>query len=121
MKRENEFPLETGSEVQGLGIIKTVEQEIPEVYFLSIGPDLDFAPCEEYYAVLKSASAISNEAKAYGRRLPDLPEILFYQMYGNDGSWKIISYEIEKYRRVIRRVSVEPSRKSPSLLLRRAP
>ena len=66
MKRENEFPLDIGSEVQGLGIIKVMEQEIPEVYFLSIGPDLDFAPCEEYYAVLKSASAVSNEAKAYG-------------------------------------------------------
>ena len=98
MKRENEFPLDTGSEVQGLGVIKTMEQEIPEVYFLSIGPDLELAPCEEYYAVLKSASDVSNEAKAYGRQLPDLPEILFYQMYGNDGSWKIISYEIEKYR-----------------------
>lgn len=112
MKRENEFPLDTGSEVQGLGIIKTVEQEIPEVYFLSIGPDLDFAPCEEYYAVLKSASAVSNEAKAYGRRLPDLPEILFYQMYGDDGSWKIISYEIEKYRREHRCSTLE----GPSLL-----
>lgn len=98
MKRENEFPLDTGSEVQGLGIIKTVEQEIPEVYFLTIGSELDFLPCNEYYAVLKCASAISKEAKSHGRQLPDLPEILFYQMYGNDGGWKIISYEIVKYR-----------------------
>lgn len=99
MKRESEFPLDIGSVVQGLGTIKAMEQEIPAVYFLSTGPDLDFASCKEYYAVLKSASAVSKEAKTYGRQLPDLPEILFYQMYGDDGGWKIISYEIEKYRR----------------------
>lgn len=99
MKRENEFPLDIGREVRGMGMIKAVEQEIPGVYFLSIGPDLDFAPCKEYYAVFKNASAVSKEARTYGRQLPDLPEVLFYQMYGGDGGWKIISYEIEKYRR----------------------
>lgn len=112
MKIENEFPLDTGSEVQGLGIIKTIEQEIPEVYFLSVEPELDYAPFEECYAVLKSASAVSKEAKAYGRQFPELPEILFYQMYGDDGGWKIISYEIEKFRRKHRCSILE----GPSLL-----
>ena len=97
MKKENEFPLAVGSEVRGLGTITAIEQEIPGVCFLSIISDLDFT-CEEYYAVHKSASAISKEAKTYGQRLADCPKVLFYQIYGNDSCWKIISYEIEKYR-----------------------
>lgn len=98
MKIESEFPLDIGSEVQGLGVIEAVDQEIPEVYFLNIEPDLDFTSCNEYYAVFKSASAISKEAKTYGQQLLNFPRILLYQMYGKDGGWKIISYEIEKYR-----------------------
>lgn len=104
--------METGSEWDGLGIIQSAEQECPGVWLISAVPEDSIGSCVEYYVVWENTPAISKEAKRYGQRLVDHPEILFFPLYGENGAWKAIEYELQKCRMK----SGLPSPESKSLL-----
>lgn len=90
--------METGSEWDGLGIIQSAEQECPGVWLISAAPEDSVGLCVEYYVVWETTPAISKEAKRYGQRLVGHSEILFFPLYGENGAWKVIEYELQKYR-----------------------
>ena len=76
-----------------LGPIAGKEQVCPGVYFLSAKDDDELLP-RDYYAVMEK-SPIPLKAKSYGRKLSGL-----WLFSLNDGSeaYKIIQYEVAKYR-----------------------
>lgn len=90
--------METGSEWDGLGIIQSAEQECPGVWLISVAPEDNVEFCVEYYAVWENTPAISKEAKRYGQRLDSHPGILLFPLYVEGGDWKVIEYELQKYR-----------------------
>ena len=76
-----------------LGPIAEQEQVCPGTYFLSAKNDDELLP-RDYYAVMEK-SPIPLKAKSYGRKLSGL-----WLFSLNDGSeaYKIIQYEVAKYR-----------------------
>ena len=90
--------METGSKWDGLGIIQSTEQECPGVWLISVAPEDDVEFCVEYYAVRETTSTISREAKRYGQRLISHPEILLFPLYAENGYWKAIEFEVQKYQ-----------------------
>lgn len=102
MNQKDEFQPVIGSLWMGLGEVQAANRECPGVWYASVKPDPASAACEEYYAVSAGAGTISKEAKKYGQPSPDGPEVLLYPLYGEDGGWKIIQYEVQKYQTVNR-------------------
>lgn len=84
-----------------LGEINTVEQEGPGVCYLSVSGNEEWSS-GEYYAVWSNAPNISREAKGYGLRPEQCPELLLYPFIKDDSGWRIIQYELYKYRIVNR-------------------
>lgn len=80
-----------------LGGINAVEQESPGVCYLSVSGSEDWGG-GEYYAVWSNAPNISEEAKGYGLRTEQCPELLLYPFAKDNGGWRIIRYELYKYR-----------------------
>ena len=77
-----------------LGEIYRWEEECPGVYYLSILTTIEEGG--EYYAVLEGAP-ITQEARAIGRRLKDVP-VLLYPLEAEDGAWTVVEYEILRYQ-----------------------
>ena len=77
-----------------LGEIYHWEEECPGVYYLSILTTIEEGG--EYYAVLEGAP-ITQEARAIGRRLKDVP-VLLYPLEAEDGAWTVVEYEILRYQ-----------------------
>ncbi len=88
-----------------LGPIAGKEQVCPGIYLLSAKEDDELLP-REYYAVMEE-SPIPLKAKSYGRKLSSL-----WLFSLNDGSeeYKIIQYEVAKYRAQNRLPLDEPLR-----------
>lgn len=80
-----------------LGEIYAVEQESLGVYYLSVSGSEEWSN-GEYYAVWSDAPDISREAKGYGLRPEQCPELLLYPFAKDDSGWRIIQYELHKYR-----------------------
>ena len=80
-----------------LGEINAVEQESPGVCYLSVSGSEDWSS-GEYYAVWSNAPDISEEAKSYGLRSGQCPELLLYPFAKDNSGWRIIRYELYKYR-----------------------
>ncbi len=68
------------------------EEECPGVFYLStpVGG--------EWYIVRRDTPEISDEAKAYGKPVKSNASLLFYSLDESTGGWRIIHYEILKYR-----------------------
>lgn len=84
-----------------LGEINAVEQESPGVCYLSVSGNEEWSS-GEYYAVWSDVPNISKEAKSYGLRPEQCPELLLYPFMKDDSGWRIIQYELYKYRIVNR-------------------
>lgn len=100
MDRENEFSEKTdfcfapGDTLDTMGVIQYAEWECPGIQYISVE---DGCRCTEYYAVSKRGFPLSQEAAAYGLRLPGFPQILLYPLYQENGGWKIIEYETQRF------------------------
>lgn len=80
-----------------LGEINESEQEIPGVFYLSVSGSRKWRE-GEYYAVLEQAPAISQEAKGYGLLIEKDLGLLLYPFAKDDSGWKIVQYELYRYR-----------------------
>jgi len=69
-----------------------VEEECPGVFYLStpVGG--------EWYIVRRDSPAISSEAKEYGKPAKNNVSLLSYALNESTSGWRIIQYEILKYR-----------------------
>lgn len=93
MSRENpNYPFAVGDSLDILGVVTAEETECPGIQYLSAGQD----NIREYYAVLEGS--VPRMAADFGMRLPSQPDIRLYPLYSDNGGWKIIEYEIQKYR-----------------------
>jgi len=68
------------------------QEECPSVFYLSTSVG------GEWYIVRRNTPEISNEAKIYGKPTKNNANLLFYSLNESTGGWKIILYEILKYR-----------------------
>ena len=76
-----------------IGPVVEKEWICPGVYLLSAKYDDELLP-REYYAVMEN-SIIPQEARSYGKKISGL---WLFPMTGNSEEYKIIQYEIVKYR-----------------------
>lgn len=76
-----------------LGKINIFKQLGPGVYYLSAQRD-DAASAEEYFVVLETA-AIFFSVKAYGHPFPGMRA---YSLHEDASGWRIVEYELCKYR-----------------------
>lgn len=79
------------------GEVLRAELECPGVYSLQMSPTEERPCCHRVFLVTADAP-ISREARNYGMEYASLPGFHFYEFEGQDGAWKIIEYEILKYR-----------------------
>lgn len=93
----NELPVDCLENV--LGEISTVEQESPGVYYLSVSGSGKWEG-GEYYALWTDAPDISGEAKEYGLSTAQCPGLLLYPFAKDDSGWRIVQYELYKYRTI---------------------
>lgn len=92
MKTPQGFPSDL---LDALGKILYSEQECPGVWYAVIeGND---SAAEEYCLVERTATCISDEAKAYGRALPHHPELLSFRLDDHQSGAGIVRYEIIRY------------------------
>ena len=80
-----------------VGKILETERECPGVSYVSTAGDGDYAGTE-FYLVERDAETISDEAKAYGFKIPQFPQYLLYPMDQEGRTSKAIQYEIQRYR-----------------------
>ena len=78
-----------------LGKINIFKQLGPGVYYLSAQRD-DAASAEEYFVVLETA-AIFFSVKAYGHPFPGMRA---YSLHEDASGWRIVEYELCKYRKI---------------------
>lgn len=81
-----------------LGEILEKEIECPGVYYVAAHKKDPFCFFQEYYMVAADTPVISKKAKTYGQTVPGHPELLVYSFDEERGGYKIIEYEIAKYR-----------------------
>lgn len=81
-----------------LGEIVKVNEECPGVCYAAVQGKPGSYFTQEYYIVAADTPVIPQQAKKYGRALPGHPELLLYSMDEARGGYKIIEYEIAKYR-----------------------
>lgn len=91
------LPFDLSSLSGEYGEVLGVELECSGVYFLQMSPSAGRPYNHEMFLVMTDAP-ISQEARSYGMENTDLPGLLFYEYEGQDGAWKIIEYELLKYR-----------------------
>ncbi len=90
------FPFDSHYLELKYGSIKQSELKCPGVYFLRMEPpDGQARRC--LYIVTEEAP-INKEARKYGKRIPDRPEFCLFEYESWDYHWKIIEYEILRYR-----------------------
>jgi len=77
--------------------IRVVEEQGPGAYYIASHDGSDCLMCAEHYVVTRSSSIISEEAKRYGKEIPQHPELLLYSFDEERGGHKIIEYELAKY------------------------
>lgn len=94
-KQENELPFRVEDV---LGDIQKAREECPGVYYVAVRENEDPYFAREYYVIAADTPVIPQKAKKYGRSLPGCPEILLYSMDEERGGYKIIEYEIARYR-----------------------
>lgn len=94
-KQESELPFRIEDV---LGDIRKTREECPGVYYVAVREDEDPFFAREYYVIAADTPVIPQKAKKYGRPLPGCPEILLYSMDEERGGYKIIEYEIARYR-----------------------
>lgn len=80
-----------------LGRTSNIEQEGPGIYYLSADGNEAWSG-GEYYAVCGDAPDISKEAKEYGLRAETCPGLLLYPFAKDNSGWRIIQYEVYRYR-----------------------
>ena len=80
------------------GEVLSLLEECPGVYYASVRQDEADTFPHEYYIVYKAADAISSKAKAYGQPVDGYPDLLVYPMDKPDGGYKIVEYELCRYK-----------------------
>ena len=91
------LPFDLASLSGEYGEVLRAELECPGVYSLQLSPTEGHPYHHEMFLVTAEAP-ISQEARSYGIQDAHLPGLLLYEYEGQDGAWKIIEYEILKYR-----------------------
>lgn len=81
-----------------LGEILETEEECPGVYYVAARGDRDSRFAREYYTVAADTPFIPQKAKKYGQPIPGCPQILLYSFQEERSGYKIIEYEIARYR-----------------------
>ena len=81
-----------------LGEILSLVKECPGVHFVSVRQSGEDIFPREYYIIEESAPAISREAKQYGQPLDGVPNLLAYAVDEPESGYKIIEYEIYRYK-----------------------
>lgn len=81
-----------------MGEILETDEECPGVYYVAARGDEVYPFAREYYAVAADTPFIPRKAKKYGQPIPGCPKILLYSMQEERGGYKIIEYEIARYR-----------------------
>ncbi len=79
------------------GPIQQAELKCPGIYYLRIAPSVDLRPRIWLYIVTEDAP-ITREARKYGKPAPEHPELLVFEYESQDFHWKVIEYEILRYR-----------------------
>jgi len=77
--------------------IRSVEQQGPGVYYVVSRDEGDCLILAEHYIVEQQSRIISEEAKRYGREIPQHPELLLYSCAEEKGGYRIIEFELDKY------------------------
>ena len=91
------LPFDLSSVSGEYGEVRRVELECPGIYSLQISSTEEH-PCGHEMYLVTADAPIPQEARSYGMENAVLPGFLFYEYEGQDGAWKIIKYEILKYR-----------------------
>lgn len=81
-----------------LGDILEAEEECPGVYYVAARRNDEPPFAREYYIIAADTPVIPQKAKKYGQPIPGCPKILLYSMQEERSGYKIIDYEIAKYR-----------------------
>lgn len=95
--RPEDFPLDLHYLELKYGPIEQWELKCPGVYFLHMEPVNNGQACRYLYIVTEEAP-ITRGARKYGKVLPEYPELRLFEYEGRDYYWKIIEYEILRYR-----------------------
>ena len=80
------------------GTILSLTEECPLVYYVCAAMEDGAAVPQEYFVVDRKSPAISKVAKGYGSPLDMEPELLCYAFSDIHSGYKIIQYEIYRYR-----------------------
>ena len=80
------------------GEVLSLQQECPGVCYASVRQDEADTFSHEYYIVYKATDAISSKAKAYGQPVTGYPDLLVYPMDKPDSGYKIVEYELCRYK-----------------------
>lgn len=80
------------------GTVTAWEQLCPGVYYLCARSPGKVALPQEYYVVERSAPAISDRAKEYGRDIPGHAGLLSYWISRAGSGWQVVEYEIRRYQ-----------------------
>lgn len=83
---------------ENVGTITSVKYYAEEIYYISACKRGNFPTCSEYYVVSKSSDIISTQAKAYGTPVMGQPNLLLFKAGAKRGGYKIIDFELAKYR-----------------------
>lgn len=81
-----------------LGDIQIAEEKCPGVYYVAAHSEEDSYFAREYYLVAAGTPVIPQKAKKYGQPIEGWPGALLYSMQDERSGYKIIEYEIAKYR-----------------------
>lgn len=81
-----------------LGDILKAEEECPGVYYVAARRNDEPYFAREYYVIAADTPVIPQKAKKYGHPIPGCPGILLYSMQEERSGYRIIHYEIAKYR-----------------------
>ena len=81
-----------------LGKILVEETEGPGVYYIAARGKVDSHIAQEYYIVTTDSPAVSQAAKTYGHAISGHADLLLYSFEEEHGGYKIIEYEIARYR-----------------------
>jgi len=77
--------------------IRRIEEQGPGVYYVVSRDESDRLMCAEHYIVEQQSGIISEDAKRYGKAIPQHPDLLLYSYDEEKGGYRIIEYELARY------------------------
>lgn len=81
-----------------IGTITRVDYYERGIYYVAAYKEDELLSRGEYYVVEKSSTIISAQAKAYGVPVRGEPNLLLFQAEKEKGGYRVIEFEIAKYR-----------------------